>query len=112
MLKSNVLLLKSTNLPSWYLNRIFNFCIFSCGGSNITILFKNPFLESNKLLIKHAFDQLNMNRIYGGTLNKDVSRFFTRLLNFKEEGVLINDVYKNGNWNNVYLIGILKGDFN
>ena len=71
-----------------------------------------PFLESNKLLIKHAFDQLNMNRIYGGTLNKDVSRFFTRLLNFKEEGVLINDVYKNGNWNNVYLIGILKGDFN
>jgi len=70
-----------------------------------------PFLEANKLLIKHAFEQLNMNRIYGGTLNKDVSDFFVRLLNFKEEGVLINDVYKNGQWNNAYLIGLLKGDY-
>ena len=70
-----------------------------------------PFLEANKLLIKHAFEQLNMNRIYGGTLNKDVSDFFVRLLNFKEEGVLINDVYKNGHWNNVHLIGLLKKDY-
>ena len=70
-----------------------------------------PFLEANKLLIKHAFEQLNMNRIYGGSLNKDVSRFFVKLLNFKEEGVLINDVYKNGHWNNVHLIGLLKKDY-
>ena len=70
-----------------------------------------PFLEANKLLIEHAFEQLNMNRIYGGSLNKDVSRFFVKLLNFKEEGVLINDVYKNGHWNNVHLIGLLKKDY-
>ena len=70
-----------------------------------------PFLEANKLLIKHAFEQLNMNRIYGGALNKDVSDFFVRMLNFETEGVLIDDVYKNGHWNNVHLIGLLKNDY-
>ena len=70
-----------------------------------------PFLESNKLLIKHAFEQLNMNRIYGGALKKDVATFFVKLLNFREEGVLVNDVYKNGHWNNVYLIALLKKDY-
>ena len=70
-----------------------------------------PFLEANKLLIKHAFEQLNMNRIYGGALNKDVSDFFVRMLNFETEGVLIDDVYKNGHWNNVHLIGLLKKDY-
>jgi [ribosomal protein S5]-alanine N-acetyltransferase len=70
-----------------------------------------PFAEANKLLIKHAFDQLNMNKIRGGTLNKDVATFFIRILGFKEEGVLVNDVYKNGHWNNVYLIGLLKEDY-
>ena len=70
-----------------------------------------PFLEANKLLIGHAFEQLNMHRIYGGALNKDVSDFFVRLLNFETEGVLINDVYKNGKYHNVYLIGLLKEDY-
>ena len=69
-----------------------------------------PFLEANKLLIKHAFEQLNMNRIYGGALNKDVSDFFVRMLNFETEGVLIDDVYKNGKYHDVYLIGLLKAD--
>ena len=67
-----------------------------------------PFLEANKLLIKHAFEQLNMNRIYGGSLNKEVADFFIKLLKFKSEGILIDDVYKNNQWNNVYLIGLLK----
>jgi [ribosomal protein S5]-alanine N-acetyltransferase len=67
-----------------------------------------PFLESNKLLIKHAFEQLNMNRIYGGALNEDVSDFFVRFLNFKKEGVLIRDVYKNGKYHNLYLIALLN----
>jgi hypothetical protein len=52
-----------------------------------------------------------MNRIYGGALNKDVSDFFVRMLNFETEGVLIDDVYKNGHWNNVHLIGLLKKDY-
>ena len=69
-----------------------------------------PFLEANKLLIKHAFEQLNMNRIYGGALNKDVSDFFVRMLNFETEGVLIDEVYKNGKYHDVYLIGLLKAD--
>lgn len=69
-----------------------------------------PFLEANKLLIKHAFEQLNMNRIYGGALNKDVSDFFVRMLNFETEGVLIDDVYKNGKYHDVHLIGLLKAD--
>jgi len=71
-----------------------------------------PFLEANELLIKHAFEQLNMNRIYGGSLNKDVADLFVRLLHFDEEGILKEDVFKNNKYNNVYLIGLSEKKYN
>ena len=71
-----------------------------------------PFVEANKLLIKHAFEHLNMNRIYGGSLNKDVADLFVRLLHFDEEGVLKEDVFKNNKYNNVYLIGLSEKKYN
>lgn len=69
------------------------------------------FLESNRLLIRHAFDQLNMNRIYGGTIIKEISDLYVRSLGFTIEGVLIEDVYKNGKYNDVYLIAISRKQY-
>lgn len=70
-----------------------------------------PFIEANQMLIKHAFDQLNMNRIYGGSLNKDVADLFVRLLHFDEEGILKEDVYKNAKYNEIYLIGLTRNKY-
>ena len=67
-----------------------------------------PFLEANKLIIRHAFNELNLNRIYGGTLSNELSSFYCRLLGFKQEGILRSDVFKNGEYRAVYSIGLLK----
>ena len=40
------------------------------------------FVEANKLLINHAFEQLNMNRIYGGTMSKDGTKSFCEAIEF------------------------------
>ena len=67
-----------------------------------------PFIEANNMLIKHAFEQLGMNRIFGGSINKDVALLFVKFLNFKIEGTLKQDVYKNNSYNDVYLIGLIN----
>ncbi|UCC95302.1 MAG: GNAT family N-acetyltransferase [Candidatus Omnitrophota bacterium] len=69
------------------------------------------FIEACKLIIKHAFDNLNMNRIYGSTMKKEISQLFCRALGFKEEGIKRSDVYKNGKYYDVYLVGLLREEF-
>jgi [ribosomal protein S5]-alanine N-acetyltransferase len=69
------------------------------------------FLEANSLLIKHAFFSLNMKRIYGGTMIKEVADIMCRVLGFKHEGVLRKDIYKNNEYHDVYLIGVFKDEF-
>ena len=63
--------------------------------------------EANRLLIKHAKNSLNMNRVYGASFIKEVAIFYERLLGFELEGVLKKDVFKNGVFNDVYLFGKL-----
>ena len=60
-------------------------------------------LEANRLLLCHAVDALNMHRIYGASLAKEVSMFYERLLGFQVEGILKQDVYKNGSFHDMYL---------
>jgi RimJ/RimL family protein N-acetyltransferase len=67
-----------------------------------------PFLEANKLIIRHAFNELNLHRIYGGSLSQDVINIYCRLLGFKSEGVLEKDVFKGGKYRDVFNIGLLK----
>lgn len=69
------------------------------------------FLEANRLLIGHAFEQLNMNRIYGGTIINEIAELYVRSLGFAREGILIEDVYKNGRYNDVYLIAISQKQY-
>ena len=69
------------------------------------------YIEANKLLINHAFRTLNLNRIYGGSVIKEVNEMFCRVLGFKSEGIQKMAVYKNGDYLDVYLIGLLKEDY-
>tara|TARA_B100001964_G_C14250852_1_gene609869 strand:- start:985 stop:1581 length:597 start_codon:yes stop_codon:yes gene_type:complete len=69
------------------------------------------FLEVNHLIFKHAFFSLNLNKIYGGSLSKDVSNLMCRTLGFKFEGTHYDHVFKNGKYVNTYNFGLLKKDY-
>jgi [ribosomal protein S5]-alanine N-acetyltransferase len=68
----------------------------------------NYFLQSCKLMIKHGFETIGLNRIYSGTISKDIDNLFCKLLGFRSEGILKKSVYKNGNFSDVFLCAILK----
>ncbi len=72
--------------------------------------FKN-FLEACRLLIKHAFDSLNMHRVYGGSIIREVDEMFCRVLRFTHEGIRRKCIYKNGTYYDVYMIGLLKDEY-
>ncbi len=69
------------------------------------------FMDANKIIIKHAFENLNMHKIYGGTILKEISSMYCRVLGFKEEGIKRREIYKNGKYNDVYLIGLIKEEY-
>jgi RimJ/RimL family protein N-acetyltransferase len=71
----------------------------------------NSALEAFKLIVIHAIETLNMNRVYGGSFNRDIDTMFCRLLGFQREGQLRSAVYKNGSYHDAYLHAILKEDF-
>jgi RimJ/RimL family protein N-acetyltransferase len=60
-------------------------------------------MEANHILIAHAVNSLNVRRIYGGSISREVAVFYQRMLGFNLEGVLKQDVYKNGNYYDVHL---------
>jgi RimJ/RimL family protein N-acetyltransferase len=69
------------------------------------------FIEANKIIIQHGFENLNLNKIYGGTLVKEIAIFYYRTLGFKNEGTRTNFAYKNGKYHDTYLIGLLKDEY-
>ena len=71
-------------------------------GQNLNVL-----VEAHKLLLRHAFETLNLNRVYGGAINKEMNLLFCRALGYSEEGILKNHVFKNGQYYDIYLFGIL-----
>lgn len=68
-------------------------------------------VEAFRLIMNHAFNNLNLHRIYGGSIVNEWAELLCRTLGFKREGVLRQDVFKNGKYNDVYLIGVLKEEF-
>ena len=68
--------------------------------------------KAYKLLIKYAFEQLNLNCIYNYTLeyNTILERTKERW-GFKKDGVLRERVYKNGQYHNLIAWSLLKGEF-
>lgn len=66
------------------------------------------FVEACTLIIEHGFKSLNLNRIYGGSLSSELVELMCRTLGMSREGVLAQDVYKNGKYVDVHLYGQLK----
>lgn len=68
------------------------------------------FIEAVKLTCQHAFDTLNINRIYAGTISKEVDELFCRVLGFEHEGIFRQAVFKNGSYHDIYRHALLKKD--
>ena len=69
------------------------------------------YIEAYKLIIKHGFETLNMNRISGGTIKKELEDILCKYLGFKSEGILRESVYKNGKYYDVYCHSIISQDY-
>ncbi len=69
------------------------------------------FVESISLLIRHAFDHLNMEKVSAGTMNYNISLALQRMLGFTLEGVKRCDIYKHGRYHDCYMLSILRSEY-
>lgn len=63
-------------------------------------------------LIKYGFEELNLNRIWCEVYSNNDSIHVYRKVGFKDEGILRQHVYKNGEYLDSYMLGMLKSEYN
>jgi RimJ/RimL family protein N-acetyltransferase len=66
------------------------------------------FLEAWALTLRHGFEQLGLQKIYGGAFHPHVAGALTRMFNFEIEGVRRRQVYKHGAFSDVTLIAVFR----
>lgn len=68
--------------------------------------------EAIKLIAKHAFDKMNLRKIYAGmVVGNDASRKAFEEVGFKVEGVLREHFFLEGEYLDCYRLGLLKSEF-
>ena len=68
--------------------------------------------EAISLLLKHAFDELNMNSVNVKIISYNIaSQKAFEKNGFKKTGVLRSNIYKNGKYNDVYIYDLLKEEY-
>ncbi|MFH1776595.1 MAG: GNAT family protein [Candidatus Omnitrophota bacterium] len=68
--------------------------------------------EAIKLIVEHAFAKLNLHKLYTGMVEgNEASRKAFKKSGFKEEAVLKEHFYLNGEYLNYYRLGLLKAEF-
>lgn len=69
-------------------------------------------LQAVYLVLEHGFYQLGLHKIYGQWLeNNEASLLLGETFNFKTEGILRDNVFKNNKFNNVIVKSLLKNEF-
>ena len=66
------------------------------------------FLEAWSIMLRHGFDQLGLNKIYGGTFHLHVAGALKRAFNFEEEGIQKRQVFKSGRFHDVVLVAVFS----
>ena len=69
------------------------------------------FVETLKLILKHAFLSLNLNKVHGGSISKNLVKLIIRVSNGKTEGVSRQEMFKNGEYHDTYNFSILRDEF-
>lgn len=68
--------------------------------------------ESIMTIVKYAFKEKNLHRIYGRILSDNIASIkMFKKCNFTQEGVLRQNAYKNGVYNDMVIMSILKEEF-
>ena len=69
--------------------------------------------EVTKMIVKYGFERLNLHRIFLGVTdeNKAAIKVYKNV-GFEEEGVLKDDIYRNGRYYNSVRMAIIKGKTN
>ncbi len=68
------------------------------------------FLDVLNIIANYAFNTLNLNKITGGAENVDLLKLHERL-GWHKEGVLINHVFRNGEYHDIVIFALLKDNF-
>jgi len=69
--------------------------------------------EACKLIINHAFNVLNLHRVFSGTHEDNIGfRKLAESVGMAEEGKYIENVFKNGKYSNTVWYGILNPNHN
>lgn len=65
-----------------------------------------------KLMLKHGFEELNLNRIYLTVLNKNVKAIkLYEAIGFLKEGMLRQEIFKNNEFQDMMIMSILRKEF-
>ena len=64
------------------------------------------FIESWRFILKHGFNQLGLQKIYGGTFHPHVAGALQRAFNFEVEGLMKRHVFKHGRFHDTTLIAV------
>lgn len=68
--------------------------------------------QASELIIKHGFEQLNLERIYCGTSDENIRMInLAKKLGFVQEGIRRRAFYKNGDYHDIIEFGLLKSEF-
>lgn len=68
--------------------------------------------DAASLMVHHGFKALNLHRIYCGTSQKNTGmQKLAERLGFKQEGILRDDLYKNGAYENIIKYGLLETEY-
>lgn len=68
--------------------------------------------EATRLALGYAFDTLNLNRVYARVVTSDraaLARY--KRLGFVEEGVLRQEAWREGRYEDVAALGVLRGEY-
>lgn len=69
-------------------------------------------VEAIRLVVEHAFNKLNLNKVCAGMIEgNEASRKAFLRVGFKEEGRLRDHFYVNGAYHDCYRLGILKKEY-
>lgn len=68
--------------------------------------------DTVKTIMKYAFEELQLNRLYGSILEYNIaSRKLYEKCGWKVEGIYRESIYKNNKYNDEILVSILKKDY-
>ncbi len=69
---------------------------------------KNPmiFFEAYSTMLRHAFEQLGLNKVYGTGFNVNLHEGLKRVFNFEQEGIKRRHFFKNGKFHDLISIAV------